>query len=346
MKNEYAMWTSSPRARRLRHSGSTFLRVRQAGFTLVELMVALAIGLVIVLAATAALLSAQRGYASVDSSSQLGDNARFAVDLVQRLALQAGYQDLTSSTITRQEAVLATGVDPAPDVTGFNNAVVTTASLPTISNNSRNGACGASTDTKCANGSDVLVLRFYGSSDITPGTADGSMINCAGQPETALTGEDLNNRAYSIFYVAAQSAVNNNEPTLMCAYRDTAGVFQTVPLVDGVESFQVLYGLDGVALDGTVGNATGIPSVWLRADQITTNAAWRRVRRVRIGMLLRGPANAAVDRAGTAKTYQPLGAQLASVNDAGTNLTVAAADGRVRRTAQFTLYLRNPLNVK
>lgn len=337
------MWTEL----RKTIAGRRTSRWRQAGFTLIELMVALLISLLVVLAATAALLSAQRGYASVDSSAQLGDNARFAVDLVQRLALQAGYQDLTSSTITRQEAVLATGVNPVPDVIGYNNAIVTTSSLPSLTNGSRAGACGGSADTRCANGSDVLVLRFYGSSDITAGTADGSMINCAGQAETALTGEDLNSRAYSIFYVDAQNAINNDEPTLMCAYRDSSGSFQSVPLVSGVESFQVLYGLDGVAADGTVGTATGAPSVWLRADQIgeSNYAAWRRVRRVRIGMLLRGPANAAVDRAGTAKVYQPLGPDLASAGDVGTNLTVATADGRVRRTAQFTLYLRNPLNV-
>ena len=61
----------------------------QAGLTLIELMVAMVISLVIVLAATAALLIARQGFTSVDAASQLRDSARFAQDVLQRLGVQA-----------------------------------------------------------------------------------------------------------------------------------------------------------------------------------------------------------------------------------------------------------------
>jgi len=330
------------------------------GFTLIELMVALALSLLIVLAACAALLSAQRGYAGVDASSQLRDNARFAVELIQRLALQTGYQDLTSNTITREEVVLTNpSANPDPDVIGYNNAVVDTSTFtttPSLSNGSRGSACGTSTDTSCANGSDVLVLRFYGINELTPGaaTGDGSVIDCTGNKVPPLLNNNIANRGYSIFYVD----VSTGEPTLMCATNTTGG-WTKQPLVAGVESFQVLYGVDNVTAGspGIVNTpATGTPTQWLRADQIgNNNAAWRRVRRIRIGLLLRGPANSAVDPASTAATYYPLGygstANNGSIgmgdatNDPGTALVVATADGRIRRTMSFTVYLRNPLNV-
>ncbi len=304
-------------------------------------MVALAISMLIVLAAVATLISAQRGYATVDAGAQLRENSRFATSLIERQVLQAGYQDLTSTTMTRKEAVLTrSNTSPDPDVMGFNDAAVTTASSPAglvagLSNNN----CGAA----CVHGSDVLLVRYYGSSEVTPGTADGSMINCSGAPEKAVVDPTLADRAYSVFYVAMSSGA----PTLMCGYRDASGNFQSVPLVGGVESFQVLYGVDSVTAGPTVANATGTTTTWLRADQLGSGAtsfkAWRRVHRLRIGLLMRGPANTAIDRAATADSWYPLGEKLANAADPGSKVTITTADGRLRRTASFTVYLRNPL---
>lgn len=346
---------------------------RPHGFTLVELIVALALGVLISLAALAALLSAQRGYAGVDTGAQLRDNTSFAVDLIQRLALQTGYQDLTSPNVMSLSSAILSGNTPSPmpAVTGYNNARVTLSSLPSITGGSRSDGCptDAADPTACANGSDVLVLRFYGINDANPSatTGDGSMIDCAGNVVPPLTGS-VANRAWSIFYVATDS---NGEPTLMCA-TNTTGSWMATPLVSGVESFQVLYGVDDVTpgASGSPGtphvptfsdnplypaNPTVPPTLqWLRADQIgsgtSSYAAWYEVRRIRIGLLLRGPPNTAVDKASTAATWYPLGygnnhnggyVGLGSSSDPGTELTTIA-DGRVRRTLSFTIYLRNP----
>ena len=60
------------------------------GLTLVELMVATVIGLLIVLAAVAAFTATRRSASTVDASSQLRDDARFASDIIQRLAVRPG----------------------------------------------------------------------------------------------------------------------------------------------------------------------------------------------------------------------------------------------------------------
>ncbi|HET9641794.1 MAG TPA: prepilin-type N-terminal cleavage/methylation domain-containing protein, partial [Burkholderiaceae bacterium] len=160
-------------------------RAGQRGLTLIELMVALSLGLLITLAAVAALTVARRGFTTVDAASQLRDNGRFATDLIQRVVQQAGFRDVTYAAATRSTEfhTAAAGANPEPDVKGFNNALATSAASPlTLAHDSRNAAAGGCNagDTACVNGSDVLVLRYQSGEGIAgSGSSDGAMINCA-----------------------------------------------------------------------------------------------------------------------------------------------------------------------
>ena len=330
---------------------------RQAGLTLVELLIAVTLGLLVTLAAVAALLIGRQGFNAVDHSSQLRENARFATSLIQRLVIQAGYEshrDGTGAGTWRHFCSVPGNVcgdeggDKNPGVRGFDNALVDDATLPAglISDNRATG-CGGVGDTSCVNGSDVLAVRYWGDSRAGVTDGDGSMINCAGASEA-----DGAKPAYSIFHVRRSAS---GEPTLGCSYRDTAGLWKTVPLVQGVEGFQVLYGVDNVTPNvppplGETGTDS-VPDRYLRASQLTVlnneNATmdnWRRVRSVHVGLLLRGEPNSAIDRASTARTYAVLGDEFSHDDDAGSKLTVLA-DGRLRQTVVFTVHLRNPQSV-
>ena len=70
------------------------LSTAQAGLTLIELLVAMTLGLLIVLAASAALLVSRQGFFAVDAASQLRDNARYAQNIVQRVGVQAGFKNV------------------------------------------------------------------------------------------------------------------------------------------------------------------------------------------------------------------------------------------------------------
>lgn len=61
--------------------------IQQRGLTLVELLVAMALSLLVVMAAVAALTYSRQGFRSVDASSQLRDNARFAESIMRRIIL-------------------------------------------------------------------------------------------------------------------------------------------------------------------------------------------------------------------------------------------------------------------
>jgi type IV pilus assembly protein PilW len=304
--------------------------------TLIELLVAMTLGLLIVLAAASALLVARRGFSTVDAASQLRDNGRFAADLIQRLAVQAGYKDLVNAATPRGN-VLGVSADPLPSVFGFDNALADRQTLDSADPRPKDGFFG-----------DVLVLRYQPMA-IYPGAreVDPSMIDCSGKPseDLAKTRDDMRT---SVFFVDMSS---DGEPTLKC-YRSTTGspTFDPAkPLVAGVESFQVLYGVDGVQPNAAPDPKVvpdSVPERYLRADQFTvagdaaaTRANWRRVRSLRIGMVLRSAPGAAQEI--KARTFYPLGsAAFGSNADPGTIFT-PRADGRVRQVVNFTVHLRN-----
>ena len=323
---------------------STSLRSNQHGFTMVELLVAMVISLLIALAAISALTVTRQGFTTVDASSQLRDNGRFISDLIQRLGVQSGYRDTLWAAFPAPSTMSAFATDPDPNITGVNNALV-----------SASDPFNASTARTTIDGSDILILR-YQAAETFPGSgiADRSMIDCMGKPATT-PAADRYARISSVLHVQ----VNQGEPSLMCTtVGASAGTFSTQPLIQGVENFQVLYGVDGVTAGTAPPVAPGdtVPESYLRADQlvvagnaIATNANWRRVRSVRIGIVLRGPANSAQDR--SAQTYYPFGpapdssggakgSALSSTNDTGTVFT-PTADGRLRQVVTFTVHLRN-----
>lgn len=333
---------------------------RQRGVTLIELLVSLGLGLLVVVIAASALLLGRQGYDAVDNITQLRDRERFAADLISRVVVQAGYQDLANNMIATRAVSKLLGADPEPDIFGWNNAVykqpgdLALSEITDIANGNRPGSCTVN-DTSCKNGSDILVVRFQGVSTKLGGiTADSTMINCSGGVEAAPSsvGASLDDRSMSIFHVSRNA---DGEPRLYCAhFNHIKGDWgPSFPLIDGVEGLQVLYGTDGVTA-GTAPSAAAVQDTvaerWLRADQLSVpgNAAgtrenWRRVRAVRIGLLLRGPVGSGPVAA--AATFNPLGEQYASATDVGSSLTVAA-DRRLRTTLTFTVHLRNDLSLQ
>jgi type IV pilus assembly protein PilW len=350
---------------------------KQLGFTLVELMVALALSLLVVAASVSALLVSRQGFTSIDAASQLRDNARFASDFITRLSVQSGFKDTKHVDTTSHSLFKSIGTPSDPDtpVFGYNNAKLGSGTDPlaTSVNNSRDTNCPAAEGTSCANGSDILVLRYQAGSKNTdsgagsgPAEIDNAMFNCAGIRElnTPTSPSDV---IESMLYVDRSGT--NLEPTLMCKYRSSSGaswVPAPTPLVQGVESFQILYGTDGVVantvpvarapigvlpnISPLTGQPDSVPDRYLRADELTvagndsaTKENWRRVRSLRIGLIVRGaPGSAQAPAAQRLYAFSPSGT-LAYPPTAfsSTFLDIAATDTRVRQVVTFTVYLHN-----
>jgi len=291
----------------------------QHGLSLVELMIALVISLLIVIAASSFFLSSKGSRDTQEGASLLQDNARFATDIITRNIQQVGYQNYiagTSGADNRREVAAAS--DGQPDIRGYNNS----AAGSSLDNGVHNRG------TNRVNNSDTLITRFQGSG-VT--TGDGSIIDCLGQPipQPDSPGE----RAFSIFEVRQSSATA--EPELRCKNSVSASSVQ--PIVRGVETLQIMYGVDT--------NNDSFVDRWLNAEEVnpggdaTAIVDWGKVRSVRVGMILRTPGRAGVAGA-AATTLSPLGVSFSqNVNDTLSTGT----DGRLRRVVTFTVNLRNQL---
>jgi type IV pilus assembly protein PilW len=294
--------------------------IRQRGMTLAELMVALAVGLAIVLAAGRLLVLANGAYAAQVESSAVDDGGRFAVDLIGRAVRQAGAVDI---------ALLASdAADAAPPRLAGLDARTLSRTTP-----------GLSDPLQAAiNGSDVLAVRFPG--------ADGGAVDCAGFPAAAGA------EGWSIFYLARNS---EGEAELRCKYRGAAH-WSADALVTGVDGFQVLYGVDtddppdGVAnryLNAAALDALDADLAGLGEAEFNRRTRWKRVVAVRVGLLLHGnrptraePGSVRYDLLGAAY------ADAAGAIDPGSSLDEARMTAdlrrRERRLFSFTVALPAP----
>lgn len=318
----------------------------ERGLTLVELIISLVLALVVILAAATALRVARRGFATVDAMGQLQDNARFAVELIQRVASQSGYLDDGYAVQTRpRDFPLADAPQTPGAVQGYDDALAPDGAVGV--NGSRGAGCTTAAGPACRQAGDVLVLRTQAAAR-SPGAleSDHASIDCMGDTlKTAPAHRD--DLGVSVLYVDVGS---DGEPSLMCRAGSTAGLAsRPQPMIQGVESFQVLYGVDGVTPNAPADAAAvvdGVAERYLRADQMVvagdtaaTHENWRRVRSLRIGLVLRGPPDDARDRA-PAPVLHPLGAGMSSAADPGSRF-VPETDGRLRQTVAFTIQLRN-----
>nr|WP_315260829.1 PilW family protein [uncultured Duganella sp.] len=273
------------------------------GWGVVEFLIAIALGLLVTLLASGLLVASGGNYRNHSDNVWLADGGRYALSVMAQAARHGAYVNWDSDA-----------APPAPDsssVTGLDAASISrsaegiSAPLPAV-----------------AHGSDVLALRFAGADD------DAS-INCGGFAVPAGT------RGWSIFYVGADAG---GEPELRCKYRGAAG-WGADAVVRGVESFQVLYGVD---LDTPL---DGVPNTYLNATAVSATAAWQRVCSVKLALLLRGAVNSRADTlAGRFDLFGPAYAD-AHPEDVG----VRVEEGRLppterlraRRLFSMTVALRN-----
>lgn len=310
------------------------------GMSLVELLVALSLGALLMLAASSMLLAASGSYGDQSASARLDDNGRYALDTIARAVRQTAYVNWDSSA-----APVAHAAHDSANIAGLD--------AHSLGKNSE-GISGALPGA--LHGSDVLALRYYGAGKEEGG--DGSVLNCAGFGVGAA--QTQAQRGWSIFYVA-QGA--DGEGELRCKYRGANG-WGADAIIRGVDGFQVLYGLDtdmppdGVAnryVNASALDACDAALVLVGADAATRQrdlhrrTHWKRVAGVRVALLLHGEAGQADKMAdlGPAQ-FDLFGQAYAEAHGAGdTGVRIArtalpaATRSRLRQLVQTSIMLRN-----
>lgn len=232
---------------------------REAGLSLVELMVALSIGLLLTVSVGTILSGSMQIFRAQGESARIQESGRFLMDTLGRQITQAGYAAISTDY-----------TDPKLAFTG----------TPILG---EHGLVATRTNER-KNGSDYLAVSFDASAD------------CQGNAAASGT-------ARNEFYL------NTNEE-LVCA----SGGGAPEVVADGVEAFQVLYGVD----------ADGDYSVERYIAQPTD---WNQVRTVRVCAVVRAFSQGTSP---TAQRYQDC-----------SGATQTAPDTRLRRVLGATFQLRN-----
>jgi len=246
------------------------MNARQTGLAVTEVLIAMALSLLVVLAAASLLHASNGDFLHNGATTRIDDNGRFALAIIGQALRQAGFagEPGESDAAGAPPSPLAVEGRDAASVAGNSNGLG--AALPAI------------------NGSDAIAIRYapgaIAGSGAGAGRAGGAMLNCAGFPATP--GE----WAWSIFYVARAS---DGVAELRCKYKGQHG-WGDDAVIRGVDAFQVVYGVD------TDTPRDNIPNLYLTANGINARDAalpaaeqatrpnWRRVTSVRIGLLLHG----------------------------------------------------------
>lgn len=284
------------------------LRARQNGLSLVELMVSITLGLLVLAGVVTVFANSSAARNEVERVSRQIENGRYASQLLtDDLRLAGFYGEMNVGSVTAPGALPA---DPCSlsvadwnawipvHLQGYDNGVGFASANCALTNHKANTdvlvvrrarACVAGS-TGCeaaAAGKPYLQVSLCGT-QVTghvlglQGTAtfDRTLRNC-----TAVAGQ----REYyvRIYFVSTDNGAGANVPTLKRLELTGSG-WSTVPLVEGIEEFQIEYGLDtdgDGAPDQHVANPSDYPTGACAGACPLTN--WMNVMTVRFHVLAR-----------------------------------------------------------
>lgn len=351
-------------------------RKSQQGLTLVELMIALAVGAILMLGVVQLFSNMRNAYTLNESLSRIQEAGRFSMAHMSSRMRMAGYMgcervpaslhyhnvlDSVKSDLLYRFNVPIEAYDYTE--TGLDGAGFDIDSLePDVEADA--GKWSPTLDSELAGqvipGSDVFVVRYMDAANIEaaqPGSGSGSgptfetdgndfdqddilfVSDCSGR---AVIGQKTNadnndkvtfgggqfpalgdpkiiNRARTdAFYIGRGS---DDQPALHVTRLSDGDTEETQELVSGVESMQLLYGLDT--------NGNGRADTYKDAAQVAQANQWPNVRTARISLLIRGhrDVNGLPDRNW--------------IDVMGVPFTLNAGEGRQRRVFTTTVQFRN-----
>lgn len=302
----------NPRQSESRSSYQSASRLWQHGLTLMELMIAMMLGMGVILTATALLSTVKTSYLAVNDHASVQDTGRYALEVIAQALRQANFVPRDDPAFIDFDAT-----DLTPGVIGLDNGRLATNS-PGISAPQSNAA---------NHRSDILAVRFFGATG-------AALLNCAGfavkapiwSAAAASAAIDAQ-RAWSIFYIALDGA---GIPELRCQYSTRDNGWNAAAVARNVEAFHVLYGIGD--------DITGAVEQYLPAVQITPQQ-WYRVIAVRFALLVRGEHN--IGNETPTAIHRLFGRGYQHGDDAVVTINDPRHAHKLRKIFQMTVRLRN-----
>lgn len=284
---------------------------RTQGFTMLELMVATALGLLLSAAAIQLFLANQVSLNFQRGMNDVQANGRFIIDQITRDVRMAGLGSVTESGTNNGSAGLPFTVDQIANLATI---------APTSTALNRNGFATTGAVNGLLTDSDQLVVQYM---------ALNAIVDCEGNNVAA-------GRVMVARYFVRE---DNGQSTLACdggshngsadlqSYGDNGAA-----LLSGVDSFQVLYGVDDRIVSGTTNSQAQIARYLTAAQYMALAAPRPTILSVRLGLYMRSQ-----ERAGNAS---PPAADI-TVLDTTIPVADVPTDGRLRRLFINTITLRN-----
>ena len=276
-------------------------RAQQGGVSLIELMIALVVGLLLIAGLLQVYLSTKQSYVAQEQLARMQEGGRFAMDLITRDLRRAGYWGGNVDVSN----VLTFAGDPGPAAPTDNTCIPNDDAWGrmvtwrvTGMDHTSNPAAGYS----CAQGyipnTDILVARYSGPDPVasvdastpnrlylrstlflgrvmtsaTAGAADNILDDLVDPPPDHLLSSIRPLVSHGYYVGASNSACNGVAiPALNRIWLDEDGRVEVEEIALGVEQLQVRYLLNNVYVD---------------ANAVGTN--WRDVTAVRVWLLMRG----------------------------------------------------------
>lgn len=293
-------------------------RFSNLGFSLIELMISLALGLIIVGVIIGVFLGTSQTYRTQDAMSQIQESGRFAIELLSRDIRQIGFRGACMPEASINSLLDTNNAIFDFDLGSLNGWHQSAGTYAAIMNNyvpqtdtlliknaesmdvKPSGNTPANAGTVNLNGSSgipkgqIVIISDIESCDIFQNTANdnantltrgaASMNPGNINPSNNLSKQyDSNAQLFtfnsSIYYVGESTATPGENALRRISYR--LGVPDDQELIVGVEDFRVRYGVDNTN-DGQINE-------YVNAAVIQTNNDWENVKSIRIYLVIGSP---------------------------------------------------------
>jgi len=286
--------------------------LRQRGFSLVELMVALLVGLMVVGALLSTFFATMVGNRHGQALAQVTEDANIALNMLRSQISQVGYGMPTGVDGAGKFVKHYVGVGLVGCDTAFSD----------LSKDIGNLACPAGT------GADSIALAYEADDrNSVMSTAPAAPLDCLGNKLTPIgTGTSAYYLNYSRFFLDTPSGATRK--ALYCRGPGNTGA---QALVENIENMQVLYGVSN-----NIGGTPAQVDYYANATTLATTAEFAKVASVRVCLVV-ASTDAVMDK-------DPTTAKWPQYRDC-TNTLVQPADGRMYRAFTTTIVLQNRLGV-
>ncbi|MBK7314733.1 MAG: PilW family protein [Burkholderiales bacterium] len=332
-----------------------------AGFSLIELLVSLAIGLIIMVAAISAYVGSAGASRMSDAQSRMNEDAQAALGILAQQIRMAGNNPDQPNRVGNANPALSSLRNPV-----YGTTSLTLAGTNTTSQLSMRGCDGTFTNINSTNttttGIDALTCVAGGTNTvpdsiavsyeadrfntIPTGGTSSLPTDCLGNKlpvvtatvstivaGTASSADVTYTVADNRYYIGTASVANVVTPSLYC--KGNGGASVQMPMVENIETLQLRYGTVSTASTATTATVAG----YLHATEVLTETSmallandaerWAKVATVRICVLVRSENPVAPNAAS------------AQYTDCAGNLVDNPPDLRLRRAYTTTVVLRN-----